>query len=626
MIGVIGDANVGKSSLVNAIIGQALLPAEYKCCTSVITTISFWSQDTPVLLVKGEEDVWGKKEIRAKLKKLNDQARNSDDLPLDVSICCNPSPLLNEHADFPCDTQLKLVDLPGADEADNSVVKDCFAQALSLCHGLFIVITPDKVKSQGLEVLIKRVEEAASHLFKSKRSVTFVISKIDQLRNDTASDSEDDSAPLCSRAIRDIKVELRQFLKKRLPTYLDWVSDALIIATSVDAKHKGGYDFKELFDIIASAHKDRQERVTSRKMGVATEIHDHFKSLLNYDNYPMHAKRAIDLQKQNQTSLVTVSLVFGIASVPLGATAVMASSAVRGAYAVASLASSMLGYMLNIRRRWADGTVTLGGESIVGLAAVNAKGSAEAVRQLKERKLELRASNILDGKQYSDVLTVQVVKTCFMQMDSLHHNSVNNTYRLKPAQMIDEGVIVELPRQTPFHGSKNIEDTDKCTPDMTTGDDWLGGSDDGDGWVKFRVPVQHLIYVGEFRGMTPHGSGRMFWPSTSYEAFIGTFQDGQPVQGIFLNELGFYVGQMDFCSEHGWKTFSYQADLPEVEHTLCVMCKPPRPAMLVQNRIMQPCGHGNVCLECAAHMASRSNDVPNQCPVCRTPVESIGKY
>jgi len=51
------------------------------------------------------------------------------------------------------------------------------------------------------------------------------------------------------------------------------------------------------------------------------------------------------------------------------------------------------------------------------------------------------------------------------------------------------------------------------------------------------------LYVGDFRGSRPEGRGRLFWPSTNYEAFIGEFVGGFPRDGTFFDERGFFVAQ-----------------------------------------------------------------------------------
>jgi len=52
------------------------------------------------------------------------------------------------------------------------------------------------------------------------------------------------------------------------------------------------------------------------------------------------------------------------------------------------------------------------------------------------------------------------------------------------------------------------------------------------------------LYIGGFVRNLPEGKGRLFWPSTNYECFIGDFEVGVPKEGLFFNEKGFFVGRM----------------------------------------------------------------------------------
>lgn len=55
------------------------------------------------------------------------------------------------------------------------------------------------------------------------------------------------------------------------------------------------------------------------------------------------------------------------------------------------------------------------------------------------------------------------------------------------------------------------------------------------------------LYIGDFAGEVPHGSGRLFWKTTNFEAFIGRFKNGRPREGLFINEKGFCVAR---CQAH----------------------------------------------------------------------------
>merc|ERR1712151_967157 len=84
-----------------------------------------------------------------------------------------------------------------------------------------------------------------------------------------------------------------------------------------------------------------------------------------------------------------------------------------------------------------------------------------------------------------------------------------------------------------------------------------------------------VLYIGEFKGDLANGKGRLFWKDTQYEAFIGEFCDGLPVDGIFLNRAGFYIARMkrknvDVLPDdpeyiETWELSGFQPDMQEDE-------------------------------------------------------------
>jgi len=194
-----------------------------------------------------------------------------------------------------------------------------------------------------------------------------------------------------------------------------------------------------------------------------------------------------------------------------------------------------------------------------------------------------------------------------MKKSDLECDPNTGMYRLK-CIAVDEWAL-------PFHVTKT--DSGTGSDMMHTADGWRGGVDEGDGWVCFQVPLKRPIYVGCFKGKQPHCHGRLFWPSTGYEAYIGTFEHGRPVSGIFINEAGFYVGQMKFYGRReGWKIYGMQADLPETGDGLCDLCMV-RPALIAENHVLSPCFHASICRDCESKL------VPRECPFCRTPIEAL---
>jgi len=531
MIGVIANANAGKSTLVNAILGQKVLPQNFKCCTSVVTNVSLVDLDEPLMMYQGNETT-GSQDILKKLKSMNEEVRREENVAVkDVSIFCKPSPKdANENANEINRTgMLKLVDMPGVDETDNEVVKASLEQLLSMCHGLWILTKYDAIQSDGLTRLIQQVQRNAPHLI-SGGAITFIISQVDQIRYDSDTEDEDERE---LNAIAGLKSALRTFLYNRFPDNEQWVDEVNILATSVDKRLTGGHDFHHLFDVLANTSQKRSDLIRARKTQLSASIGSHFKSLVQQaPAWPVAAQKAIEKQSAQIGFWIGFTAVSAVVTIPIGGAALWAGCAIRGVLAGAGAAIASLGGYLGAS---ADGASTLGGQRVVGGGAVDAQGAQAALEKLKQENTEIVASHVQAGKKYKDVL-----------MDC--------------------------------SGNK-------------------------------------VLYVGEFRYKRPHGKGRLFWPSTQYEAFIGDFESGEPKKGNFLNEHGFFVGHMERAFG-GWAPHGFQADDP-TDPGLCSVCLD-RPSMQVEQKFFQPCGHGQVCTVCAASL--------NECPLCREPVESIGRF
>jgi len=606
MIGVLGNSNAGKSTLINAIIGEKLLPTASKCCTSVITNVSYVKIGESILTKSDGSTYRGKKSIRDEIKRLNSQARNSDEPPVDVSLSCDPKKHVGDR--IPRDGRVKLVDLPGANEKDNAVVKACIKQALSMCTAVFLIAAPKELQSEGLATLIENIEEFAPHLLTMDGAVTFVISQIDTARCDE-SDSGSDGESV--HQIEGHKRVFREFLRKRLPEHEAWVEKAVILATSVNENGIGGNDFDKIIGIIEEVHKKLPELYAARKKVLATRIHAQFEEHFVYNDYPVHAKCAIGAEEQNQTRWIRVAVLSSIVTVPLGGMAFMATSSVKGAMAGAALLASILSFDSSQR------AVTLGGEVLIGLPHLKAEGVAVAIQRMhdKMKMQSIDTCHIKKGYVYCDILERKVEMTRYMKKCDLDVDSSNSTYRLTAVEVEKAGYCSLEERSLPFYLTKCGSDIGPTEDTMSSNDAWRGGYDEGDGWIRFNIPLRRAIYVGEFKGKKPNGSGRLFWPRTGMEAYIGTFENGLPVSGVFINEAGFYVGQLE-QQVSGWEIRGFQADLPEGEDAVCNVCMD-KPAMFVENYIMHPCGHGHTCREC------EKNLTPKECPTCRTPIESL---
>lgn len=123
-----------------------------------------------------------------------------------------------------------------------------------------------------------------------------------------------------------------------------------------------------------------------------------------------------------------------------------------------------------------------------------------------------------------------------------------------------------------------------------------------------------VLYVGQFKGRLPHGSGRLFWKDTQYESFVGIFAEGSIQEGIFINQNQVVVGRLkeqEGTEGGGARRLAVSGFQPEAMYDPnepCVICLE-RPTILMEGRVMVPCHHGCVCSECFKNL--------RECPMCR---------
>lgn len=408
MLGVIANANAGKSTAINCVLGQRILPTKYKCCTSVITNVSLVDLDKPLMMHECEE-VRDRREIKRVLAKMNEAVREDDKAKVvDISLYVRPEPKKIDPvylANLKCDGLLKLVDMPGFDEKDNSVVKACLKMLVQMCHGLWILCKYDAIKSDGFAELIRRTFDEAPHLLRMEGAMTFVITQVDLVLgvdadSDSDSGDEDREEAKMKVALDDLESELRQFLLKRLPEHSDLLSKVKILKISVNKENEGCNDFKELIGVLGGFHQIRAKLRNERKLHFCTDIAHRFEASLNQlrSDYPVSAKAAIDDYHQKRGVCLFVAVVGTLVTLPFGAAAITVGCVVRGAIAVGGAVMMAGGIIIGNNQ---DGPgARLGGERLI--MSARAQGVTAALDKLKDMPID--ASKILDNKTYKDYL------------------------------------------------------------------------------------------------------------------------------------------------------------------------------------------------------------------------------
>ncbi|CAK9086615.1 unnamed protein product [Durusdinium trenchii] len=467
MIGIIGDSNTGKSTLLNTLLGQRLLPTSYKSCTSAITSVQLVEglQEPELSFVwKEPEQVCGRKEVLNRIKSLNEEIRESGSKDVvDLRITCQPTSRLYDLGI--CDGSLRLVDMPGQDETDNPVVKDCFDQLLSMCHGLIVLVKHSAVRSDSLALLMDRIAQEAPHLFTTPGALTFVISQVDAVRIDES----DDETGGGERVLRDLKKELLQYLANRdcLMLFPGFLSDVKVFCVSVDQKMVGAREFGSLVEAVGELHSIIHDLKRSRQEKLCREIYDIFNDRLEGLGkvYPSRAAEVLEQERHEQVvkqaSLAVAAASF-LVTIPLGGWGLAVGCAVRCAAAGTALGVGVVA-SVNAAETTTSGEeteeVTLGGQSCLGAGRFGAIGAQQANARVVFNRT---AQTIREGRAYEDTLL------------------------------------------------------------------------DADG---------SPVYIGDFVGEVPHGQGRLFWKSSNFEAFIGSFKNGRPREGLFINEKGFCVAR-----------------------------------------------------------------------------------
>jgi len=122
--------------------------------------------------------------------------------------------------------------------------------------------------------------------------------------------------------------------------------------------------------------------------------------------------------------------------------------------------------------------------------------------------------------------------------------------------------------------------------------------------IVYLCKARPVFYIGQFRGMKPHGQGQLFWP-TGQPMFKGEMRDGKMYKGYLIDETNRVHGQFKFDEEDA-QLDGFQ---PGAVEDKCIVCMDNWPMGIADSLVFRSCYHGQVCRYCAERL--------RDCPTCR---------
>jgi hypothetical protein len=151
-VAIVGEFSTGKSALVNALLGEDLLPTALEACTAVVTRIRCAGEDeSPGVSVRFRKS--GKRTVpREQLRELlTFESREEDDIPMEAEVVVPQGSFL--------DHGIELIDTPGVNDPDargEQVTLGFLPQADAI---IFITHASRAFKESELEFLRDRIGE-----------------------------------------------------------------------------------------------------------------------------------------------------------------------------------------------------------------------------------------------------------------------------------------------------------------------------------------------------------------------------------------------------------------------------------------------------------------------------------
>ncbi|HIF97930.1 MAG TPA: hypothetical protein EYQ54_13040 [Myxococcales bacterium] len=184
-VAIAGEFSTGKSTLINSLLGEDLLPTGLEACTAVVTRIRCSAPgEEPAVRVRFRKSGWKKVERDRLRELLTFEGRKSDDAPIEAEVVLSGGTFL--------DHGIELVDTPGVNDPDargEQITLGFLPQADAI---IFITHTARAFKESELEFLRDRIGD------QDRERVLFVVNASDIM------EEERDFDDIRSRAANDI--------------------------------------------------------------------------------------------------------------------------------------------------------------------------------------------------------------------------------------------------------------------------------------------------------------------------------------------------------------------------------------------------------------------------------------
>lgn len=168
-VGVLGEMKRGKSTVINSLLGQEILPSDIRPCTAAITRITYGPEPKAEILMKdGSRKQISFEMLEDYLTMLNEESRRRAEEIKEVII---------SYPSFFCKNGVDIIDTPGLNLDEKM---DCITEtALPELDVVLMVIVPDSPMSDTEIEYLRNILRIIS-----LKNILFLVNKVDYVRRE----------------------------------------------------------------------------------------------------------------------------------------------------------------------------------------------------------------------------------------------------------------------------------------------------------------------------------------------------------------------------------------------------------------------------------------------------------